>query len=124
MKQPRWSWYVVTAMVLATGAQPAIRASGAAYTIPVHFHVLSASNGTGANVSDAMLQQQIDVLNDRFAATPFRFQLASVDHTTNDAWYGMQDGASERAAKTALRRGGAGDYNVYTKSAGAWTYLP
>jgi hypothetical protein len=91
-------------------------------TIPVAFHVLreGASLAEG-NVPRSMIAAQIRVLNESFAgdtggvATAFRFELVSVDRTTNADWYHMGYGSrEERVAKAALRAGGAETLNLYS----------
>lgn len=103
--------------------------------IPVHFHVLMGSSTTG-DVSNAVLQEQIDVLNDAFnggtvggAPTSFTFTLASIDRTVNSSWYTLQPGtAAEAQAKSALRIGGPLDLNIYTANPGGgllgWATFP
>ena len=68
---------------------------GVEYVIPVVFHVIRRTDGTG-QVSDALIQTQIDVLNEDFLAygagapgtnTRIRFTLAGVTRTNNNTWY-------------------------------------
>lgn len=97
-------------------AQPAVARAIGSVTIPVYFHVISA-DGTAANgwVSDQQVNDQIAVLNSTYGATPFRFQLAGIDHTVNPEWFTMELGTlDESQAKHALRQGGAGTLNIYT----------
>jgi hypothetical protein len=59
----------------------------------------------------------------------FRFNLVAVDYTTNNAWAAMTIGTNvEKAAKSALRRGGKADLNVYTANPGGgllgWATFP
>ena len=104
-------------------------------TIPVHFHVLRAgSSYAQGNVKESTVKRQLDVLNRAFAggyggaAMPFRFELVSLDYTTNAEWFEMGYGTpAEREAKTALHRGGAGALYVYSGTAGAnlgWATWP
>ena len=101
-------------------------------TIPVYFHVVHAEDGTG-NVSLADVEEQIDVLNITFGGmttgydTGFRFELADVDWTENDAWFAQETFADEVAMKRELKQGGAADLNVYSTSGGGflgWAYYP
>jgi hypothetical protein len=101
-------------------------------TIPVYVHVVHEVDGTGF-VSQADVVEQIEVLNLSFAGFPdgadtgFRFTLAGVDWTANDAWYAQDTFADEVAMKTALKRGGSADLNIYTTSGGGflgWAYYP
>lgn len=113
---------------------PTPEASGG--TIQVWFHVIN--NGTSVsqgNVTDAQIAAQIQVLNDSFSGatggvdTGWRFQLAGVTRTTNSTWYnGMTNATTERAAKTALRVGGANVLNLYSANIGSgllgWATFP
>jgi hypothetical protein len=101
-------------------------------TIPVYVHVVHEVDGTGF-VSEADVLEQITVLNLSFAGFPdgadtgFRFALVDIDWTANDAWYAQQTFADEVAMKTALKRGGPADLNIYTTSGGGflgWAYYP
>ncbi|MEN0064791.1 MAG: zinc metalloprotease [Myxococcota bacterium] len=94
-------------------------------TIPVAFHVITNSFGTGS-LSQAAIDAQIDVLNEAYSGTtsgnsvdtPFRFQLVSVDTTANNSWFSLSiDSAAETAMKSALRVGGPETLNVYTVQA-------
>ncbi len=105
-------------------------------SIPVWVHVINTGPGVqNGNVSDAMILQQLAVLNAAFggvsggAATLFSFTLAGVDRTTNAAWYTMVPGSlEERQAKTALRKVGGNVLNLYTCDPGGgilgWATFP
>jgi hypothetical protein len=85
--------------------------------VPVAFHVIH--DGAQGYLSQAMIDDQMTVLNEGFASTPFRFELMLVDYTDNSAWFNMGYGSrEERAAKQALRVGGAETLNVYTANPG------
>jgi hypothetical protein len=101
-------------------------------TIDVYFHVIEASDGTGA-VSAATIDEQIAVLNLTFSGfyggydTGFRFRLAGSDTTVDDAWFAQETFADEIAMKSALKQGDAADLNVYSTSGGGflgWAYYP
>jgi hypothetical protein len=98
------------------------------HVIPVHFHVIHRSDGSGGAVTTAQINNQIAVLNAAFAASTFSFTLASVDHSNNNSWYTTTGGSSERAMKTALRRGGSNALNFYTNEMGGgllgWATFP
>jgi hypothetical protein len=101
-------------------------ARGRQIVVDTHVHVITAEDGTGA-VEEGQIEEQIEVINDSYAGrtarhaawSPFRFELASIDVTANDAWYewGFTDTFEEDAetveAKRALRRGGQDDLNLY-----------
>jgi Pregnancy-associated plasma protein-A len=118
---------------LAASGQEVERAAGSV-TVPVYFHVIRSGTGAG-DVTDAQIDAQIAVLNDAYsgdtggANTPFRFTRAGVDRTNNDAWYTMGYGSQEeKAAKAALRKGGAETLNIYTANLGGgllgWATFP
>jgi hypothetical protein len=81
--------------------------------INVYFHVITNSSGAG-NVTDSRINQQMNVLNNAFAATGWTFSLVQVDRTANTTWYNSCYGSAESAMKSALRRGTADDLNIYT----------
>jgi hypothetical protein len=105
-------------------------------SVPVYVHVIN--NGTGISNGDVPLTQinaQISVLNASYstgtggADTAFRYTLTGVDRTTNSSWYTMGPNTSEeRAAKMALRQGGANALNIYTANPGGgllgWATFP
>lgn len=80
--------------------------------IDVYFHVVS--NGSAGNISDSMITDQINVLNDAFGSRGWTFNLVSTDRTTNSTWYNGCYGSSETAMKNALHQGTADDLNIYT----------
>jgi pregnancy-associated plasma protein-A len=129
----------------ATSDVQPLRAAGSV-TVRVYFHVITSNSGAG-NISDAMINSQIAVLNDAYAGgdtdrapgqgvsaqatsnTPFRFMLAGTTRTANSTWYTMGYGSTaEREAKTALRQGGAADLNIYAANIGGgllgWATFP
>jgi Pregnancy-associated plasma protein-A len=81
--------------------------------IPVHFHIITSSDGQG-DVSD-LVPAQMNVLNLAFERAGFRFRLAGVHVIPSDSWYAATLGSPEEVAmKQALRRGDAGTLNIYT----------
>jgi len=119
---------------LAASGQEVERAPGSV-TVPVYFHVIRSGSGAG-DVTNAEINAQIAVLNEAYsgqagggADTPFRFTLAGVTRTNNEAWYTMGYGSQEeKAAKAALRVGGAETLNIYTANLGGgllgWATFP
>jgi hypothetical protein len=112
-----------------------------AITIPVYFHVVNKGEGTeNGDVTNKMLREQIDVLNEAYAGldpsapnsatnTPFRFEIAGIDRTTNEKWFNSGiDSKEEREMKEALHIGGANALNVYVNNAGGvylgWSTFP
>lgn len=105
-------------------------------TIPVYFHVINKGAGiANGDVPNAMITQQINVLNQSFnggtggSSTPFVFILAGVTRTSNPTWYNMSYGSTaEKQAKAALRQGDAKALNIYTANLGGgllgWATFP
>jgi hypothetical protein len=54
-------------------------------TIPIAVHVVRYDNGT-SDVSDAVIEDQIDVLNSNYSGTNFQFSLYSIDRTNSTTW--------------------------------------
>jgi hypothetical protein len=100
-------------------------------TVPVYVHVVSP-DGVIGNVSNAIINDQITVLNATFAGqeggynTGFRFTLAGVTRTINADWFNASI-SGERPMKRALHQGGDNALNMYLTTAGpylGWAYLP
>ena len=113
----------------AAGSVSTSRAFSA--TIPVYFHVVT--DGRTGSVTNSQIREQINVLNLSFsgfyggADTGFRFTLAGVDRTNNAEWFAQETFAAEVAMKSALKRGGSTDLNIYSTSGGGylgWAYYP
>lgn len=94
----------------------------AVVTVPVVFHVVYGSDGTG-NVSDTQINQQIAEMNQNFAGgessaaanTEFQFTLQATRRWQNDAWFNDPDSASgEAAMKSATHEGDAGVLNIWS----------
>lgn len=112
----------------------ATRGGGPDGTIEIrtYIHVITRKDGTGA-VSREQIRRQMGVINAGYAgrtspdaaSSPFRFVVADVDVTRNDAWYNWtlnEDGTEPyamRRAKRALHRGGWGDLNIYIAGLGS-----
>jgi hypothetical protein len=104
-------------------------ATRVAAVVDVYVHVIRSADGTSGNVSLGQITNQIGVLNDAFASGGFTFQLASVAMVNHNAWFTMGYGSpEERAAKTALRKGGKAALNIYTANPGGgllgWATFP
>jgi hypothetical protein len=83
--------------------------------ITVYFHVVDQGPTVAdGNVTDAMIADQMSVLNAAYGPHGWTFDLAGVDRTTNAAWFNDCYGTGEKPMKTALREGGAADLNLYT----------
>ncbi len=98
-------------------------------TINVYWHVITNNAGTSGAISQARIDDQIDVLNDAYAPWGWQFNLAAVDTTANSNWFGAGPGTNnERSMKQALRQGGADDLNIYSTNPGGgylgWATFP
>jgi Pregnancy-associated plasma protein-A len=101
-------------------------ARGAA--INVYVHVISNTAGAG-NVSDAQINEQLNVLQSAFATGGFSFNRVAITRTVNNTWYTMSPGSTaESQAKNALRQGTADDLNLYIAGIGGgllgWATFP
>ncbi len=135
----RWSANHPAAVREAAEAQAPV-------TVPVAFHVVR-KNGTvaGGNIPQAWIDDQMTVLNDSFQGntggpdTGFRFELESVDRTTQPQWFNLipangderrlfRGSGKEVKMKKALHEGGPETLNIYTAKLGqfllGWAYLP
>lgn len=83
--------------------------------VNVHFHVITDGAGKGA-LSAADINAQMSVLNSAYANTPYTFNLVFTQTVANAAWYTGCYGSAGNTMKSALRRGGAADLNIYTCS--------
>lgn len=98
--------------------------------IEVYVHVINKGSGiANGDVPDAMILDQIDVLNAAFGSTGWSFALVTITRTTNAEWYTAGPGSSAEAAmKSALRQGTADDLNLYTSNPGGgllgWATFP
>jgi len=112
------------------GAPEAVTPTATGGVINVYFHVINSGTGTAnGDVPDAMIADQMQVLNQAFAPWGWSFNLVSTDRTTNATWYTMGPGtAAEAAAKAALRQGTADDLNLYSANPGGgllgWATFP
>ncbi len=107
--------------------------------IPVVFHIIARSDGSGA-ATNAMINAQLAVLNDAFAgkdqnagfATGFTFTETAQSRSqvwNNDAWFNATSGSTaERDMKATLRVGGPETLNFYLTNAGGnllgWATFP
>jgi hypothetical protein len=98
---------------ITKGEAVAARTGG---VIPVVFHVIrSGTSASQGNISDAMIADQIAVLNEGFADTGWSFQLTATTRTTNASWFnGCYSATVESQMKNALRQGNAGTLNLYS----------
>ncbi|MBU8871678.1 MAG: PKD domain-containing protein [Gemmatimonadales bacterium] len=88
-------------------------------TIPVAVHVVAMDDGS-CDVSDAVINDQIQVLINAYAGTiNYTFELASIDRTYNTRWSTHRYGSSnERKMKEALAIDPATTLNIYLCNVG------
>lgn len=100
----------------------------ASRVIPVYWHRIHRSDGTGGNVTAAQINDSIAVLNNAYAGTSFSFTLVATTDSNNTSWYTTTGGSSETAMKNALRQGGSNTLNVYSNEMGGgllgWATFP
>jgi hypothetical protein len=84
--------------------------------IPVYFHVIRQGTGTSnGDLTSTQIANQLTVLNNAYANSPYYFTLVSTDRTTNSTWYNLAQGsAAEQQMKSTLRRGGKNALNLYS----------
>lgn len=112
--------------------------------VQVWVHIIKNTAGAG-ELTTQQINDQLAILNKAYsggdklpngtaprgaaANTPFRFVLAGVDRTVNNAWYTVGYGsAAETQMKNALRKGTAATLNLYTANIGGgllgWATFP
>ncbi|KAL0260986.1 hypothetical protein SLS55_004678 [Diplodia seriata] len=80
-------------------------------TVDTWFHVVAASNSVANGyITDAMLADQLDVLNAHYAPHGISFTHAGTTRTINRSW---ADDGNELAMKRELRRGDYKTLNLY-----------
>jgi hypothetical protein len=114
---------------LAVWLQENRELQAAPLNIPVAFHVIYASDGTG-NVPDSQIQEQINVMNNSYALSGVVFSLYSIDRTQSD-WLFRTSVYSifrERWMKMQLAVDPTHVLNIYLASPGGgilgWSYFP
>ncbi|KAG9086704.1 hypothetical protein FS749_003442 [Ceratobasidium sp. UAMH 11750] len=85
--------------------------------IDVYWHVISKDDTlAGGNIPDSQISDSMDVLNRDYLRSGLSFALKIVDRTVNADWFKIADpaGPEQTAMKTALRKGGPADLNIYS----------
>jgi hypothetical protein len=96
------------------------RLAGTVQQIPVYFHVIKPSYGTGGDVSDAQIREQIAVLNAAFRGVAasqgdFEFTYRGKTTTQSNSYYRAKIGTNaEKQMKASLREGGTNALNIYS----------
>jgi hypothetical protein len=67
-------------------------------------------------LSNDTIKNQISELNSNFSPTGFQFKVAAIDRSLNANWFNLVGPSSsgQTTMKNTLRKGGAGDLNIYT----------
>ena len=97
-------------------------------TISVYWHMIKNSTGAGT-VSTTQQANQITVLNNAYASGTWKWVLTATDTTVNDSWFVVQPNtAAENQMKSALRKGTAQTFNLYSANIGGgllgWATFP
>lgn len=99
---------------LSSIPQPSGMAALATVKINVYWHTITTTTGAGA-LSMSAINSQINVLNNDYGSTGFKFFLKTADTTKNDAWSNCDYGsAAETQMKNRLRKGSSKDLNIYS----------
>ena len=73
-------------------------------TIAVHVHVIRRGDGiANGDVTDVAIDQQLRVLDAAYADAGWSFELASIDRTTQPAWFSLRVGSAEETAAKKRR---------------------
>lgn len=86
--------------------------------VQVVFHVITNQAGTSTanTLTDQALAEEIRLLNERFVATPFKFNHRQTTRTVSDAWSSVDTHQNKQIVDTivpALRVGGPDVVNVF-----------
>ena len=97
--------------------------------IDTYIHVICTGDGGECAANSTQINDQMQVLVDAFASTPYTFQVAGIDQSNNSGWYTAGPGSSaEIQMKSTLRQGDAGDLNMYISNPGGgllgWATFP
>jgi hypothetical protein len=93
--------------------------------VQVAFHVIHSLSGNG-NISDLMINNQINVLNEAYEQYNIIFSLSSIDRTANDNWFSDME-SYEQQYKQQLNIDPAHHLNIYTGNMPGllgWSYMP
>lgn len=111
--------------------QPAGDAFATGGVINVYFHVINKGPTVAdGNITDQMINAQIQVLNGAYNQWGWQFQLVGTDRTTNASWYTdiTPNSQAEAQMKAALRMGSYASLNIYTARLGGgllgWATFP
>ncbi len=91
---------------------PTFMLGKAANDVKISWHIVTS--GSAGNVTDAQINNQLQVLNNAFAATGFTFSTASIERVSNTQWYNGCYGSAERKMKNGLADSPATTLNIYT----------
>ncbi|KAL0955718.1 hypothetical protein HGRIS_001937 [Hohenbuehelia grisea] len=87
-----------------------------ASAVNVYFHTIEKDSKREGYVSDAVVNKQIQALNEHYAGSGMRFVLKNTTRTISADWFSSAFPKSngQAAMKKHLRQGGASDLNIYT----------
>jgi hypothetical protein len=110
---------------VASGRVATANVAAAAGVVNVYWHVISKdSTEANGNTPDSKIQANIDAMNEHHAnvKSGLSFNLVSTDRTVSADWFdnaNPDNESTQTAMKTKLRKGGAGDLNVWTVGFGS-----
>ena len=97
-------------------------------TIPIAFHIVRHDDGVTGDVTDNLVQDQLDVLNGAYLDFGYQFSIHSIDRTDNTAWSQQSTSSDETDMKSALAVSPESKLNIYICDIGGgllgWSYFP
>jgi hypothetical protein len=71
-------------------------------TVDTYIYVFRKSDGEGSEIDDAVIADQMQILNDAFANSPFQFRVLETSYEVDDFFFSNFNTASELAAEANL----------------------
>lgn len=114
-------------------AKVPLQSAAGPITVPVWFHIVTKtgkgrSGGTLGNVTDAQIQDQLQVLNDAYAGRGFSFTHGGTKRVNNSKWFdGCANSRTESLMKASLAVDPAHNLNIYSCEPGSllgFAYYP
>jgi len=97
----------------AGGAKGPLPRQVVQFDIDTYVHVILGDNGEG-DVPESQINDQITILNEKYASTGFYFTLQPINYVTNQEWRSIAyQSDTEYEMKSTLRQGRYQDLNIY-----------
>ncbi|KAK0704470.1 metalloprotease 1 precursor [Lasiosphaeris hirsuta] len=110
-------WLLADSVRVAEHAEKRQTARQSSITVSTYFHVVANSTRIqDGYLSDEMLTDQLQVLNEDFASSYISFQLLDVSRTVNRTWATSIDTRDHLEMQKALRRGTYSALNIYFRT--------